>query len=158
MIRRRRNWERWLVEEFIEFRDRLDVVEETLFDILERLFPPVSAQILLEGEQVASISVQVGAAAQTATVEFFDGPDGSGNQVPPQSVPVWSSSDPSVAAIDASADASGLAAALSYGNAGTATVTASSTNNDGTVVSASLDVTVEAPAPAAPVSATITVA
>ena len=83
---------------------------------------------------------------QTATVAYLDV---DGDPTTPQSVPAWSSSDETIATVDASADPSGLTATVTlHGAIGSATISAATTNNDGTVVTASGTITVAASEPA----------
>ena len=127
--------------------DTLEEISDQIADLTLR-FPfdaPVRSQIVFEGETVADISVSDTNAPLTATASFFDG---KGNAVPPQGVPVWSTSDASVASVDASADPSGLTAVVTVGAVGAASVAVASDNTDGTVISASATVTVTAGAPA----------
>ncbi len=83
---------------------------------------------------------------QTATVTYLDA---DGDPATPASTPAWSSSDESIATVDASADPTGLTATVTLtGAVGSATISAATTNNDGTLVTASGTVTVTAAEPA----------
>lgn len=115
--------------------------------------PPASGTITFKENSMSDISVSAGFAALTATASYVDA-DGAATS--PQSPPSWSSSDSTIAAVDSSADPSGLTASVTGGGAeGVATISAATTNNDGSVVTASGTVTV---GPGAPVSGDVTFA
>ena len=131
-----------------EFRRVFAELRE-LRQLVEDLFPgePVKASLTIEqGAQMADITVPDTNAPLNAAVAFVDA---KGAATTAQDVPVWSSSDDTVAAVDASADATGLSAVVTIGNAGAAVISVSSTDLDGTVVAASGTVTVTAGEPAA---------
>jgi hypothetical protein len=113
--------------------------------------PPASGTISFQGDNMSDISVSAGFAPVPATVSYKDA---DGADTPPQSPPSWSSSDSTIAVVDSSADSTGLTASVSGGGAeGVATISAATTNDDGTVVTAVGTVTV---GPGAPVSGEIT--
>jgi hypothetical protein len=108
--------------------------------------PPVQAHLYLEGEPMGAITVPDNAGTSTATVTFTDA---GGQATSPESPPVWSSSDESVATVDGSQDPSGLSAVVTVVGVGETDITAETTNNDGTVVSGVGQFTVSAGPPAA---------
>jgi len=89
-------------------------------------------------------TINVGGTA-TAAYREFDGPNGTGNEVPAAQAPTFSSSDESVATVDANGLVTGVAA-------GSATITGSDAANG---LSASDSLTVQATQPTAQ-SATLT--
>ncbi len=131
-----------------ELRKIFEAIHELREDF-EELLPgePVKARLTIEqGEQMADISVRDDNAPLNATVSFVDA---KGAAVGPDDVPVWSSSDDTVASVDASADATGLSAVVTIGVPGAAVISVDSTDTDGTVIAASGTVTVTAGEPAA---------
>lgn len=100
---------------------------------------PVSAKINMEGTNMADISVRDTEGPLDAVVSFADV---HGHPTSPSDVPQWSSSDPSVASVDASADASGLAAVVSILGPGATVIGVSSAGPDGSVIAAQGTVTV----------------
>jgi hypothetical protein len=75
--------------------------------------------------EMGEVSVEVGAAPQTATVQFMDA---AGNVTTPDEVPSWTSSDEAVATIAASED--GLTAEVTFGSPGSAIIECASTETD----------------------------
>jgi hypothetical protein len=121
-----------------------------LEEIAEELVPfapsIVSGTVTFQGGSMSDITVPDSTTTLTATVAYQDS---AGDPTSPQSVPAWSSSDDSIASVDASADPTGLTAAVTvHGALGSATISAAETNTDGTVVTGSGTITVEAGAPA----------
>jgi uncharacterized protein YjdB len=70
-----------------------------------------------------SLIVHVNDKPGTAVYQEFDGPNGTGNKVPPTGVVAYASSDPTVATVD---PVSGL---LGYLKAGSTTISASDAGN-----------------------------
>ncbi len=106
---------------------------------------PIRGILVFEGEAMTDVTVPDTTPTQNASVSYVDA---DGAEAQPQSPPVWSSSDESVASVDASADPSGLTAVVTlHGVTGAATISAATTNNDGTVATASGTITVAAGAP-----------
>ena len=99
----------------------------------------VSAEINMEGTNMSDISVRDTDGQLSAVVSFADV---HGHPTSPSDVPQWSSSDPSVASVDASADASGLAAVVTILGPGATVIGVSSAGPDGSVIAAQGTVTV----------------
>lgn len=135
-----------------EIEEQLATLQATVDQLVPaRPGPPASGTIQFKENSMSDISVSAGFASVPATASYKDA-DGADTQ--PQSPPSWSSSDSTIAVVDSSADPSGLTASVSGGGAeGVATISAATTNNDGTVVTASGTITV---GPGAPVSGEIT--
>lgn len=132
------------------------VLEEIADELLPASTEPVTATIAFEGGSMSDITVPASQTSLTATVAYLDA---NGAPVQPVSVPVWTSSDESIATVDASADPTGLTAAVTmFGTAGSATIDADTTNTDGTVVVGSGTVTVEAAAAPEPATGDVTFA
>ena len=120
----------------------LYVLEDIAAAILAPYPEPVTATLTFQGDTMSDITVPITQDTLTATVAYEDV---DADIVAPQSVPAWSSSDESIATVDTSADPSGLTATVTLLHvAGSATINAATTNNDGTVVTGSGTVTVEA--------------
>lgn len=104
--------------------------------------PPVVAFPILfsDGEEFAVGSITVGDDAQplTASVTFKDA---KGYDTQPSGVPQWSSSDDSVASVEASAD--GLSATVTVGAPGAAVIEVSETDESGEEITAQGTVTVQ---------------
>jgi len=85
-----------------------------------------------------------------ATVAYLDA---RGAATAPENTPAWASSDTSVASVAAGPAGDGLSAVVTAVGPGTATITATTTNSDGSSVVASADLAVTA---GQPVTGTIT--
>ena len=117
---------------------------------------PATATLTFQGDTMSDITVPITQDTLTATVTYEDV---DADIVAPVSPPVWSSSDESIATVDGSADPSGLTAAVTLLHAaGSATIDAATTNSDGTVVTGSGIVTVEAAPVLEPASGDVTFA
>jgi len=90
---------------------RLDFIEDQIddiFDILSRLpvlSPAKSATlslITLKGATTMPLKAHVNDKPGIASYQEFDGPNGSGNKVPPTGTVTFTSSDPTVATVDSS--------------------------------------------------------
>ena len=134
-------------------RDLLLLILATLEEIADYLVngvpqtnPPASATIAFEGGNMSDITVPDTTTSLTATVAYEDA---DSDPATPVSVPAWSSSDESIATVDASADPTGVTCAVTLlGALGSATISAAETNTDGTVVTGSGTITVAAAEPA----------
>jgi hypothetical protein len=100
---------------------------------------PVSAKINMEGTNMADISVRDTNAPLSAVVSFADV---HGHPTAPSDVPQWSSSDPNVASVDASADPAGLAATVTILGPGATVIGVSSSGPDGSAITAQGTITV----------------
>lgn len=114
-----------------------------LADKLHELIPgqPALALVLFHNERktvMASVTVPDTATDLTASVAFLDA---EGSPTTADDVPVWSSSDESVAKATASED--GLSATFEVGAPGAAVISVSSTNTDGSTASAEGTITVQ---------------
>lgn len=111
---------------------------------LEQLIPgaPTAGVVWFlqpEGVPVAdSITVKDNDEARSCTVSFVDV---KGAPTQPDTTPVWTTSDPNVATVEASED--GQSAVVSFGLPGASTVDVETTDTDGTVVRAQGTVTVQ---------------
>jgi hypothetical protein len=129
---------------------RLDQIEDQLDDIISLLLKKVNGKpvsstisiITIKGA-LTMLTVHVNDKPGTAKYQEFDGPNGTGNKVPPTGVVAYVSSDPTVATVDPSTGQ------LAYLAAGSTTISAS----DGGNLPASDVLTVTA---AAAVSSTMT--
>jgi len=127
--------------------DKLDLIiwickklEEVPVDDIK----PTSAKINMEDTHMADISVPDTNPPLSAVVAFADV---HGHPATAQDVPQWSSSDPTVATVDASTDPAGLAAVVTILGPGATVIGVSSTDSDGTVITAAGTVTVTAGPP-----------
>jgi hypothetical protein len=107
-------------------REILRLLHEILA-ILRREFPQAQSSVLSfiteKGETAMPLQVHVNDKPGTAKYQEFDGPNGTGNKVPPTGAVVYASDTPSVATVD---PATGQ---LAYVAAGTATISASDGGN-----------------------------
>ncbi len=121
------------------------VLEDISAAIAYAILPPepATATLTFQGDPpMSDITVPITQDTLTATVTYEDV---DADIVNPVSPPVWSSSDESIATVDASADPTGMTAAVTLLHAaGSATIDAATTNSDGTVVTGSGTITVEA--------------
>jgi hypothetical protein len=137
-------WENHTEKEILEvLRDIRRVIERALLK-----HRPVSSvlQILVKGDNTMPATIQVGGKGAKAVYQEFDGPNGTGNKVPPVGTMQYSSDNPGVATVDTSGNITAVAP-------GTASITG---NDSGANLPASDSVTVTAPVQG-PVSATLTV-
>ncbi len=123
----------------------LEEIEAKLDAILSPpVLPPDHGTLVFEGENMSDVTVPNGTATQTATVNWIDA---NGDSVAAESPAVWSSSDSSHATVD---DA-GVVTLVVQDAAYSVSISADTTNNDGSVASATGTISVEAaPAPPAP--------
>lgn len=77
----------------------------------------------LEGETTMPLTVHVNDVPGKAIYQEFDGPNGTGNKVPPTGTVTYSSSDPTVATVDP------ITGALAYLKAGSTVISASDAGN-----------------------------
>ncbi len=91
-----------------------------------------------EGAFMASITVPDNSAALAAAVSFLDA---EGQPTTADDVPVWTSSDESVAVVTASED--GLSASVEIGAPGVALIDVTTTNDDGSTATAEGTITVQ---------------
>ena len=94
--------------------------------------PPAAVTVLIEGEHMGSTTVPDNSGPVTATVSATDA---AGQPTTVQSPPSWTSSNEAVATVDSSGDPSGLTAQVTVVGIGETDIVASTTNDDGTVVS-----------------------
>lgn len=87
---------------------------------------------------MGEITVPDDAQPLNATVTFLDS---EGSPTTADSAPTWSSSDESVATVQASDD--GMSATVSIGSPGAAIISASTTNDDGSTATAEGTITVQ---------------
>lgn len=100
---------------------------------------PVSAKIDMEGTGMSDISVRDTQGPLSAVVSFQDV---HGHPTSPSDVPQWTSSDPSVATVDASAESTGLIAVVTILGPGATVIGVSSAGQDGNPITAQGTVTV----------------
>lgn len=127
----------------------LRTIEEQLAALqatVDRLIPgpPSFGAIIFQGGFVSAISVPDSSGPLTATASYADA---AGHATSPESPPSWSSSDSTVATVDSSGDPSGVTAQVTIVGVGEADISATTTNDDGSVVTALGTVTVTAGAP-----------
>jgi hypothetical protein len=125
---------------------QVEIIRKQGVEILEKLekltkpdTDPVTAKINMEGTNMADISVPDTTEPLNAVVSFADV---HGHATSPNDVPQWSSSDPSVATVDASADPDGLAAVVTILGPGATVIGVSSAGADGNAITAAGTVTV----------------
>lgn len=143
-----------ILHELHEIRGELHELAEIkalLAAILAALTPPAPGQpasgtITFEGGILSQINVTDASGPQLATASYVDA-EGNGPATP-QSPPVWASDNEAVATVDASQDPSGLTAVVTPVGIGTANITATTENNDGSSAVATGSVVDEAGQPA----------
>ncbi len=93
--------------------EALAEIESTLQVILKRLFGARSATITFtneRGEPIMPARIVVGGAGAKAVFTEFDGPNGTGNVVPPSGPITFASDNLAVATVDASGNVTAVAA------------------------------------------------
>jgi hypothetical protein len=121
-----------------DMRKRL-IVDRIILDVVEPNEPSAGVVWLIdEGSVVGEITVKDDHAPLNATVSWVDA---EGSPATPVDVPVWSSTDESVATVEASED--GSTATISIGSPGATVIQVDTTQADGDVISATGTITVE---------------
>lgn len=131
---------KWLNYKLLYRLEKLEELCEKIFEYLTKFDTrPATAKINMEDTGMADISVPDTQGPLNAVVSFADV---HGHPTSPNDVPQWSSSDPSVASVDASADPAGLAAVVTILGPGATVIGVSSAGADGNPITAQGTITV----------------